>query len=103
MRTAIATHRKAVCFPLTPARWQAKECCRSSVGVGPSAEWDGSLGGRPLEGKNRQAMMFSWRTSTRGFSRVELMVVAAIMQAFAAIAIPRASEVFQKCPAAGAG
>jgi prepilin-type N-terminal cleavage/methylation domain-containing protein len=35
--------------------------------------------------------MFDWRTSTRGFSRVELMVVAAVMLVLAAIAIPRVS------------
>lgn len=97
MRTAIAIHSKAFCFALTPARLQGKECCRGSVSVRSAAEWKGSLasGGRALEGKNRQVMMLCWRASTRGFSRVELMVVAAVMLVLAAIAIPRVSGVVQ--------
>ena len=39
--------------------------------------------------------MLCWRASTRGFSHVELMVVAAVMLVLAAIAIPRVSGVVQ--------
>lgn len=54
-----------------------------------------SSGGRVLEGKNRQAIALLWRASTRGFTRVELMVVASVMLVLAAIAIPRVSGVVQ--------
>ena len=47
--------------------------------------------------------MSDWRASTRGFSRVGLMVVAAVIVVIAAITIPRVRGVFQKCPSASAG
>ena len=105
MRTAIATHPKVVCSSLTPAHGQEKGCRRSSVSARSAAISCGgsASGGQGLEGKNRQFFMSDWRASTRGFSRVELMVVAAVIVVIAAIAIPRVREVFRKCPSAGAG
>ena len=48
-----------------------------------------------MEGKNRRNMLLLRRASARGFTRVELMVVAAVMLVLAAIAIPRVSSVVQ--------
>jgi len=41
------------------------------------------------EGKNRRAIVLSRRASTCGFSRVELLVVVAVMLVLSAIAIPQ--------------
>jgi len=67
--------------------------------VGTNVERNSSFssGGRVLEGKNRRDMLLLWRASTCGFSRVGLMVVAAIMLVFAAIAIPQVTGVFRMC------
>ena len=58
-----------------------------------AAGWGGSLarGRQALEGKNRQILMFDWRASTRGLSRVEQTAVAAVWLVLAATAIPRVS------------
>ena len=45
--------------------------------------------GQVSEGKNRRAIMLSRRASTCGFSRVELLVVVAVMLVLAAISIPQ--------------
>jgi hypothetical protein len=50
--------------------------------------WSGFGGEKP------PVLMSDWRASTRGFSRVELMVVAAVIVVVVAIAIPRVLGVF---------
>ena len=76
MRTAIATPPEGCLFPTDTGTMASEGVLQKQCRCAAWREWDGSL--RPLEGKNRQAMMFSWRASTRGFSRVDLMAVAAV-------------------------